>query len=142
MKGVSELVSAVVLIAIVLSAMLLFTYLFSTSHTAQIISIRDLLMNRKNRENELLSILHTSYYNGVVNISVYDYGDSIIHVSKIFVGNREVSYKIYDGYNDALVDAIYPRRPYVISISMSISSETTVVILTESGNIYSVKVST
>jgi flagellin-like protein len=140
-KGVSELVSAVVLIAIVLAAMTLFTYFFSVSHSARITSIRDIFEGRRERENELLSILYSSYSNNVIKIYVYNYGDNSIKISKVYIGQTEASFKIYDAYNNALVGELYPRRPYIISISMTITGPTKVVLITDSGNIYSVTVS-
>jgi len=140
-RGVSELVSAVVLIAIVLAAMALFMYFFSVSHSARMISIRDILEGRKNRENELLSILYTSYNSNTIKIYVYNYGEASIKISEIYVGSSEVSFKIYDAYNNALVSEIYPKRPYIISITVSINGPTKVLIITDSGNIYSITVS-
>ena len=142
-RGVSELVSAVVLIAIVLAAMMLFMYFFSVSHSARVVSIRDLLAGKREQESELLSILYTSYDgdNQVIKINVYNYGDTEIKISKVYVGAEEYSFKIYDGYNNALVDTIYPHRPYIVTINATISSQTKVVIITQVGNIYSVTVS-
>jgi len=139
-KGVSELVSAVVLIAIVLSAMIMYMYFFSKSRYAEVTSFRDIMERRVKQSSELLSILHTSYYGGKIMIFVFNYGYDEVGITSVYVGDVSVSYTIKDGINNEVVDKIGVGRPYIIEIDYAISGQTTVTIITTSSRVYTVTV--
>ena len=140
-RGVSELVSAVILIAIVLAGMIIFTYLFSISQQAKITSLKDIMETKKRQANELLSILHAAYHGGVIHIYVYNYGNVPIEIAKVFVNDSGVYFEIYDAYSYTPADVIEPGKPYKIEIPATITKQSVVAILTKSGNLYSIKIS-
>ena len=115
-RGVSELVSAVILIAIVLAGMIILTYLFSISQQAKITSLRDIMETKKRQTSELLSIMYSTYHDGVICIYVYNYGNVPIEIAKVFVNDSEVYFEIYDAYNYTPADVIEPGKPYKIEI--------------------------
>jgi flagellin-like protein len=141
-RGVSEIVSATILIAIILAGIVLYTYLFSSSRSASMKTFRDIMSERKESAKELLSIIHANYRSGVISIYIFNYGFRDVRIDRIYVGSVEaISYTITDLYTNSVVSSI-SRDDFVrVDIPMSLSGEVPVIIFTDSGNTYSVMVS-
>lgn len=141
MRGVSELVSAVILIAIILAGIIVYTYLFSSSQKASMRTFRDIMGEREESAKELLSIIHVNYRSGVISIYIFNYGYRDVKIDRIYVGSVEVaSYTITDLYTKSATNNIQRGVLVRIDIPMRIGGDVPVVIFTDSGNTYSVRV--
>jgi flagellin-like protein len=139
-RGVSELVSAVILIAIVLSATVLYIFFFSRSSYAGVRSFRDIMAERMDQSNEMLSILYSSYSNGEINIYIYNYGYRDVKINRIYVGDQEPSYTLVDAWNGQNVNVMQRGRPYILRISYSLNGGASVTIITDSNKVYTVRI--
>jgi len=140
-KGVSELVAAATLIAIVLIASIVYYNYFMSQQQVSIAGFIDVARMSRERQMEMLSLIY--FHKDVdgsttVTMYVYNYGFVDVEIDRIFINNAPASFSIYDSTGNN-VDKLYRNDLYkvIATVPKKFNGRLEVTIVTGRNKIYS-----
>lgn len=136
-RGVSELVAAAVLIAIVVAAMAIYMYYIYGQQRAAIRSFQEVIEGEEAGRRVAVSVIYARYESGsatTVSIYLYNYGSEAVSVREAYIEGLPARLAVLDAEGNVL-EAIEPGKLCVVkaTVDRSFSGRISVLLILENG---------
>lgn len=135
MRGISEAISVILLIAVIATASFFAMNLASKRTETQEISVSEAIKKRGEQAQELVSIISKKKTSSSIIVELVNYGRDVIKINKVFVDASQTTYTLTDKRGNNLGDTIPIREIAELQTSRTGSA---VQIVTSTGNLFEI----
>jgi len=136
-RGVSEVVGALLIAFITVSAAVVYISMATGRAGRQVTSLADIMRTAERRQGQLLTSIYCYEKDGTVKVYIYNYGTVATTPTKIIVNGQEVNWTMKDAADGSSCNSIVPKALVEVSFPKPSSAPFDFLILTPEGVICS-----
>ena len=141
-KGVSEVVSALIVLAIIIAGTAIYVAAASQQVSTSAKAVGEAVRKAQLRQGEALSLTYAYLDGNQLKLYIYNYGKVPVKPWKTYVNGAQSSFTLLDAASGSVISEIMPDQLALLTLQKHGDSPYETIIVTETYNIITWKVAT